>query len=158
MPAPRGSALVVGRHPSQPATEPIPFGVMGVSCKRVGCRVPASTSLVIDARTATVTLVEVETAPIGVTLCAVHVTAVTAPVGWTLVDTRDANLRLLTVEQQAAPATPRPSPTPAPVQATPAGQLAGDPFPWIHHFSEDDEPATLNATSPLLSRAFRAAV
>ena len=127
---------------------------MGVSCKRVGCRVPSSTSLVIDARGAVVTLVDVETAPVGVTLCAVHATAVTAPMGWTLVDARDPNLRLMAVEaEQAAEAPPRPQRAPAPTPPP-----AEDPFPWVHRFTDEDEPATLNASSPLLSRAFRTAV
>ena len=154
-----------------------------MSCKRVGCRVPASTSLVIDAGTGTVTLVDVETLPVGVTLCAVHVASVSAPMNWNLVDARDANLRLLTVEEHRAPAvaatvavpevTPAAEPGPAeepvpgedgPEPAAGGGPSAPEPpaveelFPWFHRFSDDDEPKTLNASSPLLSRAFRSAV
>lgn len=127
---------------------------MGVSCKRVGCRVPASTTLVIDAASAAVTLVEVEAAPVGVTLCSVHVASVTAPVGWDLIDARDPNLRLLAVEARAGEPAPRAPRRPA--AAAPAA--AAEPFPWVHRFEQDDEPATLNASSPLLSRAFRSAV
>jgi hypothetical protein len=120
---------------------------MAVSCKRVGCRVPASTTLVIDARRATVTLIGVGDAPTGVTLCSVHVASVTAPVNWTLLDERDPELRLVA-------AAPRPRP--------PAGSRRrrapdDEPFPWHHHF-DDDAPEALCASTPLLSRAFRAAV
>lgn len=171
---------------------------MAVSCKRVGCRVPASTSLLIDAGAATVTLVDVETAPVGVTLCALHVASVSAPVRWSLVDARDANLRLLTVEAQAPSPPPAARPDAAaggeaaapeaaeaaageaaeaaevPVEvavavevpaapgseapSAPAPPAAEELFPWLHHFDEEDEPKALNASSPLLSRAFRAAV
>lgn len=127
---------------------------MAVSCKRVGCRVPASTTLVIDARHATVTLVDIETASAGVTLCAVHVASVTAPVGWTLADDRQAELRLL----PAGAASGGGAPGEAQPRRRRTDVAAGDePFPWHHHFDED-QPETLHASSPLLTRAFRASV
>lgn len=146
----RAGSAAAGRVPGALA-----LPSMGVSCKRVGCRVPASTTLVIDAASAAVTLVDVETAPVGVTLCSVHVASVTPPVGWDLVDARDPNLRLLAVEARPGEPAPR-APRRATAAAAPA--LADEPFPWVHRFEGDDEPATLNASSPLLSRAFRSAV
>lgn len=122
---------------------------MAVSCKRVGCRVPASTTLVIDARRATVTLVDVEAAPTGVTLCSVHAASVTAPVNWTLLDERDPELRLVAVASR-----PRPRP---PVGTRCRRAPDDEVFPWHHHF-DDDAPEALCASTPLLSRAFRAAV
>lgn len=89
---------------------------MGVSCKRVGCRVPATTTVIADPPTSTVTLVDVEAAPMGITLCAVHATAVTAPMNWVLVDDRGGDLRLLPGEatdpddEAEAPAAPEPAP------------------------------------------------
>jgi hypothetical protein len=156
------------RAPGSPERVPISRGTrryggpVGVSCKRVGCRVPASTSLLIDARHSTVTLVDVELAPAGVTLCAVHVASVTAPVNWTLVDARDPQARLLVVDDVPVEPAPR-SRSRARGDATheptlPYDDLSSEePFPWRHHFT-DDEPETLHASSPLLSRAFRAAV
>jgi hypothetical protein len=85
---------------------------MGVSCKRVGCRVPATTTVVIHPPSSTVTLVDVEISPMGVTLCSVHAGGITAPMNWVLVDDRDGDLRLLPGEAEARADAAPPAPTP----------------------------------------------
>jgi hypothetical protein len=113
---------------------------MGVSCKRVGCRVPATTTVVIHPPTSTVTLVDVEVSPMGVTLCSVHATGVTPPMNWVLVDDRDGDLRLLPREAAEADADDGPAePAPAPARRARRRRVAEELFSRTPAGSEGPE-------------------
>ena len=107
-----------------------------VSCVRLRCQGEASTDLLVDARVAEARLIDLTDEARGVVLCTEHADRVTAPVGWSLIDDRESQLVLF---------DDKPLPQPG---------LTG--YDWHERYDDASaEPATLAASSPLLSRAFR---
>ncbi len=106
---------------------------MGRLCERPGCSAPAAVLYAIDAEHLTVWIDAIERADVlrGGVLCRRHADAMVVPMGWTLDDRRDPELRLFksrTAEPAAAP-KPRKPKVPRPAPAVVQLQLDETPAP-----------------------------
>jgi hypothetical protein len=124
------------------------------SCARPGCSAVATTTFTFDSREQTVWLDEpTEGGARAGELCARHTRALSPPRGWHVVDRRPPAATTSTTTP--TPALPATSTTTA--MATPAACAAVAPSAhWYPRFERgDDLGGVLDASTPLLSRAFR---
>jgi hypothetical protein len=123
---------------------------VGYQCERPTCAEPATVAYAFDAARCMAWLEPFEAPSPGQgRLCRRHADAMVVPKGWWLDDRR-------TSEQLFPPPTataPPPPPPPPPVdEPEPTGEAVAA---WVPAFvAGDDLDGVLNATSPLLSRAF----
>ena len=120
-------------------------------CARPGCSAVATTTFTFDSHEQTVFLdAPREGGARAGELCARHVRALAPPRGWTIVDRREAATGdPLPPPAVLVPATPAAPPAPTTATATATAQ-------WHPRFERGDTlGGVLDATTPLLSRAFR---
>jgi len=175
-----------GSSPNRPASlSPSGTGstvsIVDGQCARVTCANPATALLVFDPRETWARLCDYDSSSrvVGISLCAEHGDSVRVPDGWTIVDDRTGVPRLAAVPTAADEST-SPAASAQPVEAdepaesrvdeTDAGEAppdeadeAASPTLWSVDEEEPDgddetrDDLDVDETTPLLSRAFRAA-
>lgn len=149
---------------------------MVVLCDRVGCDAEARALLVFDPRECSAWLVDLEPGgrTVGIELCPGHADRITVPVGWGFADDRRPGaqhdtppLRLADEPEPAAPVE-----TPADAASVDDEKIDVDPDDvdrptlWTAEATADDDELdadddadslAVDESTPLLSRAFRAA-
>lgn len=103
---------------------------MGRLCERPGCSAPAAVLYAIDAEHLTVWIDSIERSDVlrGGVLCRRHADAMVVPMGWTLDDRRDPELRLFK-SARSEPSAPKPRKPRAPRAAPSVVQLQLDETP-----------------------------
>ncbi len=156
--------------------------VMSLICARLSCGVAAAASVQFDADLAQVVIIDLSDTTVGIPLCHEHTRTRTPPVGWTLIDARGSVRQGVMLDTPStAPAEPPPidgdGPGSRPARRRPVDRGfvwerlgASDASAGAVTESEQAEPTDESdelpnaatddegwPTSPLLSRAFRAA-
>lgn len=125
---------------------------MALRCAHIECSELAGSSLLFKAEQSEVHLIDLADATAGIPLCAKHARSRTAPIGWSIID-----LRTPTQAELWSPDAPPPDVN-GPPERPPLRRESDREFAWgrAGEGAEGDggQPPELDASSPLLSRAF----
>jgi len=132
---------------------------MGLRCSRFSCTAEAVASLQFDTSISQAMIIDLGPRTAGMPLCGAHAETRTAPVGWEIVDHR-TGAGHTTWESPEVPAVDVVDERPT-LRRPDSGAAPEDGkdhrFTFKDRLDEDETPDELDAASPLLSRAFRAA-
>lgn len=132
---------------------------MGLRCSRFSCTAEAVASLQFDVSISQAVIIDLGPRTAGMPLCAAHAETRTPPVGWEIIDHR-TGAGHTTWESPESPSAEVVDERPA-KRRPDSGDAPEDGkdqrFTFKDKLDDDETPDELDAASPLLSRAFRAA-